>query len=142
MLLSKLINEQMAAILNFWHLKLPYFVYNKWYWDLVFTRMFSFNYVKCWYENGRKKGKTNPKSCQGERHSDLFGCLGTIGCTLENIQLYCESNWKTRLNNTLSVNNRDWWIPCTIYTKWRSRPIWTTTDDCKIIQLYWNIFDA
>ena len=38
------------------------------------------------------------------------------------------------LNNTLSVNNRHW-IPYTI-------EIWTTSEDYKRIQLYWNIFGA
>ena len=49
---------------------------------------------------------------------------------------------RSRLNNPFSVNNSDW-IPCTMiknYRKWRSRPIWTTSDNCKRIQLYIELF--
>ena len=60
----------MADILNFWPLKLPYFLntisdIDR---DLVFTPIFSINYVKCLC----KGGKNHPKSCQGERQDNFM----------------------------------------------------------------------
>ena len=73
MMFSYYLNSKMNKWWPFWSinfniLKLPYFLKNKWYWDLFFTQMFSISNVKCWCE----KGKNLPKSCKGERQDHFM----------------------------------------------------------------------
>ena len=85
-------NEEMASVLNFWPLKVSYFLYNKWYWDLVFNQMFSIHYVKYWW----KKGGNRLKSCGGECQDDvMISCLKLI--------LYFVDPYEEKLTQYLSL---------------------------------------
>ena len=53
-------------------------------------------------------------------------------------ELFSDSSFvlkKTILSNNINVT-------CKCFIRLWSRPIWTTSDNCKNIQLFWNIFDA
>ena len=108
----------MASFLNSWPWKLSYFLYNKWYWDLVF--------------NGVKREKNRLKSCQDHF---MIPCLKIQECYSALIMLYFHCVQKVvnmasqQVARTFGVSNMR--LECHQYRCWYFRYLQDKTGEMR-----------